>query len=307
MSNRPTSRGFAPRPYQETAVEQVLALYRRGTRSMLLHLPTGSGKTVIASLIIERLLPIIGAARVLFLAHRRELLDQTAATLAAHLPGLRVGLEQGARTSSSDAQVVIASIQSLVQRKELFRPDEFAVIICDECHRALAPSWLDAIRHFGEKRGAGALLLGMTATPRRTDGRSALEVFETVAYAISKAELQDLGYLVPIRYWTVRTDLHLDRVRRSGDDFQVASLSAVMNTPAVRGLARAAWEQRARGRKSLVFCASVAHAHALSADFAAAGYRAAVVDGRTADRADIIDGFRRGEFDLLCNYGVLTE
>jgi superfamily II DNA or RNA helicase len=307
MSYRSMSRRFTPRPYQETAVEQVLALHRRGTRSMLLHLPTGSGKTVIASLIIERLLPLLGHARVLFLAHRRELLDQTAATLGAHLPALRVGVEQGARASAGDAQVVIASIQSLVQRMELFRPQDFSLIICDECHRALAPGWRDVIRHFSEKRGDQALLLGMTATPRRTDGRSALEVFETVAYAISKAELQDLGYLVPIRYWTVRTDLHLDRVRRSGDDFQVASLSAVMNTAAVRALARTAWEQRARGRKSLVFCASVAHAHALSADFSAAGYRAAVVDGKTTDRAAIIDGFRRGDLDLLCNYGVLTE
>jgi len=300
------SRRFAPRPYQETAVQQVLSLYLRGTRSLLLHLPTGSGKTVIASLIIERLLPLLGSDRLLFLAHRRELLDQTAATLRAHLPGLSIGVEQAERVAA-DSQVVIASIQSLVQRRDRFRPAEFAGIICDECHRALAPSWVDVIRFFGEGRREKALLLGMTATPRRTDGRSAVEMFETVAYAISRPELQDLGYLVPIRYWTVPTDLHLDRVTRSGSDFQVASLSAVMNRPAVRALALAVWQRRARGRKSLVFCASVEHAHTLCADFCAAGYRAAVVDGRTVDRDRIIDAFRQGEIELLCNYGVLTE
>ncbi len=113
--------------------------------------------------------------------------------------------------------MIIASIQSLSKRRQAYRPELFSVIICDECdHRALAPSWIEVIEHFNDQRDGDALLLGMTATPRRTDGRSALDLFDLVAYEIAKPELQDLGYLVPIQYWGVKAALSLDQVKRSG-------------------------------------------------------------------------------------------
>ena len=210
---------FLPRPYQDKAVREVLTLYTDGARKMLLHLPTGAGKTIIATLIIERLLPLIDSGKVLFIAHRRELLDQTAEKLKQHLPGLAVSIDQGERRADPAAQVVIASIQSLSKRKDAYRPEQFSLIVCDECHRALAPSWVEVIEHFNDERAGDALLLGMTATPRRTDGRSALDLFDLVAYEIAKPELQDLGYLVPIQYWGVKAALSLDQVKRSGGRF----------------------------------------------------------------------------------------
>jgi len=303
----PPRKRFLPRPYQEKAVREVLTLYQDGARKMLLHLPTGAGKTIIATLIIERLLPLIDSGKVLFIAHRRELLDQTAEKLKQHLPGLAISIDQGERRADPAAQVVIASIQSLIKRREAYRPELFSVIICDECHRALAPSWVEVIEHFNDERGGDALLLGMTATPRRTDGRSALDLFDLVAYEIAKPELQDLGYLVPIQYWGVTASLSLDQVKRSAGDFQVGALSAVMDTPPVRALTLRAWEDKAKGRKTLVFCASVRHAHRLAADFASRGHRAEVLDGRTRNREEILDSFRRGDVELLLNYGVLTE
>jgi len=303
----PRSKRFLPRPYQQKAVREVLTLYKDGARKLLLHLPTGSGKTIIATLIIEQLLPLIDSGKVLFIAHRRELLDQTAEKLRQHLPGLAISIDQGERRADPAAQVIIASIQSLSKRKAAYRPDLFSLIVCDECHRALAPSWVEVIEHFHDERDGNALLLGMTATPRRTDGRSALDVFDLVAYEIAKPELQDLGYLVPIQYWGVKAALRLDQVKRSGGDFQVGALSAVMDTPHVRALTLRAWEDKSNGRKTLVFCASVRHAHRLGADFASQGQRAEVLDGRTRNREEILDRFRRGDIDLLLNYGVLTE
>ncbi len=303
----PRRKRFLPRPYQEKAVREVLTLYQDGARKMLLHLPTGAGKTIIATLIIERLLPLIDAGKVLFIAHRRELLDQTAEKLKQHLPGLAISIDQGDRRADPAAQVIIASIQSLSKRKHAYRPEQFSLIVCDECHRALAPSWVEVIEHFNDERDGDALLLGMTATPRRTDGRSALDLFDLVAYAIGKPELQDLGYLVPIQYWGVKASLSLDQVKRSAGDFQVGALSAVMDTPHVRALTLRAWEDKAKGRKTLVFCASVRHAHRLAADFASRGHSAEVLDGRTRNREEILDRYRRGDVDLLLNYGVLTE
>ncbi|MGB5734809.1 MAG: DEAD/DEAH box helicase family protein, partial [Thiohalocapsa sp.] len=109
----PRRKQFLARPYQDKAVREVLSLYHDGARKMLLHLPTGAGKTIIATLIIERLLPLIDAGKVLFIAHRKELLDQTAEKLKQHLPGLAISIDQGARRADPAAQVIIASIQSL--------------------------------------------------------------------------------------------------------------------------------------------------------------------------------------------------
>ncbi len=301
------SRRFTPRPYQDDAVGRVVSLFGEGEREMLLHLPTGSGKTIIATLVIEKLLPKLKDGKVLFVAHRRELLDQTADKLERHLPDVSVSIEQGERRASLDARVILASIQSLSARKDAYPAEQFSLIIIDECHHALAPTWKAVIQYFHDSRSKSSLLLGMTATPRRSDGRSAVSVFKTVAYEISKPELQDLGFLVPIRYWAVKASLSLDQVKMSGSDFQVGSLSKVMNTPQIRAMTLGAWEARGQGKKTIVFCASVPHAHQLAADFAALGHRTEVIEGRTKDRKELLRRYHWEDFDLLFNYGVLTE
>ncbi len=192
-------------------------------RRMLLYLPTGAGKTVIATYIIKALRAYTGFGKILFVAHRREILDQTARTLQQHLPRLSVEIEQGERNSQGDADITVASVQSLVRRKDRYDPKAFNLVVCDECHRALAPSWEEVINYFYSEAGNETLLLGMTATPRRSDGKSALEVFGQTAFEISRTDLEDLGFLVPMRYFTVRGDLKLNRVKLSGGDFLSAS------------------------------------------------------------------------------------
>ena len=299
---------FKLRPYQKAAVAAVVTRYvEQNTRRMLLYLPTGAGKTVIATHIIKELIALPGCGKVLFVAHRREILNQTARTMQEHLPGHEIRIEQGERTSASDARIMIASVQSLVRRKERFDPKAFSVIICDEGHRALAPSWGEVIDYFNAERGRATLLLGMTATPRRTDGRSALDVFGEIAFEISRTDLEDLGYLVPMQYYTVRSDLNLDQVSMSGGDFQVSALSRVMDMPAVRALTLKAWLEKADGKKTIAFCAGVEHAHHVAEDFAAMGKRAGTIDGKTKDRDALLKTFAEGGLDILTNYGVLTE
>ncbi len=301
---------FKPRPYQKAAVQAVLTRFRdENTHRMLLYLPTGAGKTVIATFIIKAIrgLPGFGKSRVLFIAHRREILDQTARTITRHLPHLRIEIEQGERSASPNADVTVASVQSLIRRKDRYDPKCFDVIICDECHRALAPSWEDVIGYFYSHATNKTLLLGMTATPRRTDGKSALDVFGQTAFEISRTDLEDLGFLVPLRYFTVRTDLKLDRVKLSGGDFQVGALSAVMNTVEHRAMAVKAWLEQGAGNRTIAFCASVEHAHQLAVDFCSVGVPAEVIDGKTKERHQVLQRFREGEFQVLTNYGVLTE
>lgn len=300
---------FHLRPYQKAAVSSVVSRFKdKGERRMLLYLPTGAGKTVIATFIIKALRATArGIGKTLFVAHRQEILDQTARTLQRHLPGVEVEVEQGDRKASGKADITVASVQSLVKRKEGYDPRSFGLIICDECHRALAPSWEDVINYFCTEAGRETLLLGMTATPRRSDGKSALDIFEQTAFEISRTDLEDLGYLVPMRYFTVQSDLALDRIKLSGGDFQVGALSQVMNTPQCRALTVKAWLEQGVGKRTIVFCSGVEHASALATDLQSLGIRAEKIDGKTKERAELLQRFREGELQVLTNYGVLTE
>ncbi|HTV24060.1 MAG TPA: DEAD/DEAH box helicase [Polyangiaceae bacterium] len=301
------SRPFKLRPYQKAAVASAVARYKANERRMLLYLPTGAGKTVIATHIIQALRDGFGLGRALFVAHRREILDQTVRTLQQHLPALRIEVEQGERSAEGDADVTVASVQSLLRRKDRYDPKAFDLIICDECHRALAPSWDQVISYFWSQAGERTVLLGMTATPRRSDGRSVLEFFGEAAFEISRTDLEDLGYLVPMQYFTVQGDLKLDQVQQSGGDFQVAALSRVMDSPVHRALAVKAWLEQGAGKKTLVFCAGVEHARHLADDFRGIGVRAEMIDGKTKEREQLLQRFQSGELQVLTNYGVLTE
>jgi superfamily II DNA or RNA helicase len=299
---------FKLRPYQKAAVNSVSSRYRAGERRLLLYLPTGAGKTVIATFIIEALRRAARLGRTLFVAHRREILHQTVRTLREHLPGLSVEVEQGEHTASErGADVTVASVQSLLKRKELYDPRAFDIIICDECHHALSPSWEQTIGYFWSQAGSQCVLLGMTATPRRTDGRVAFEVFGSTAFEISRTDLEDLGYLVPMRYFTVHGDLKLDRVGMTGGDFQVGSLSRVMDKPVHRALAVKAWLEQGSGKRTIAFCAGVEHAQHLAEDFRALGIVAEKIDGKTKDRHELLAAFQAGRVQVLTNYGVLTE
>jgi len=299
---------FRLRPYQKKAVAAVVSRYKeKHQRRMLLYLPTGAGKTVIATHIIKALRNTKGFGKVLFVAHRREILNQTVRTIRRLLPGLNVQIEQGSRTAHGNGAIVLASVQTLVRRKEKFDPKAYALIICDECHRALAPSWGEVIDYFHSQADRNTLLLGMTATPQRTDGKSALEVFGRTAFEISRPDLEDLGYLVPMRYFTIRGKLDLDKVKLSAGDFQVGALSRVMNSPATRALTLKAWMEQGGGKKTIAFCAGVDHASDLAADFSLLGVRAEKIDGKSKNRSEILKRFADGEIQVLTNYGVLTE
>ncbi|MBT8340252.1 MAG: DEAD/DEAH box helicase [Desulfatitalea sp.] len=302
------SKPFRLRPYQKMAVAAVVSRYQEAhQRRMLLYLPTGAGKTVIATHIIKALRTGNTFGKVLFVAHRREIINQTAHTIGRHLPRLKVQIEQGKRSARGNGDITLASVQSLVRRKEKYDPKAYALIICDECHRALSPSWGEVIDYFHTRTDQNTLLLGMTATPQRTDGRSALDVFGRTAFEITRTELEDLGYLVPMQYFTVGSHLNLDHLKMSAGDFQVGALSRVMNAPATRALTLQAWFEQGQGRKTIVFCAGVEHAGQLAADFSAMGISAEKIDGKSKDRGEILNRFDKGQIQVLTNYGVLTE
>jgi superfamily II DNA or RNA helicase len=299
------------RPYQRECLERIRARYHAGKRRVLVSLPTGTGKTVVFS----RFPRYFGMKkRLLVLAHRGELLEQALDKFRAADPELRVEVEQAARRASADCKVVVASVATLgrasTSRLGALDPEEFYLVVVDEAHHAVSPTYRRIFDHLGLMApGTRKLLVGFTATPRRGDRRGLGEVFEEVAYSRRLEEMIGEGYLARVRGWRVQSGVSLDGVRVRAGDFVESQLADAVDVGERNALLVAAYRELAPGRHTLVFCVNVAHAQSVARTFGEAGVRAEAVWGAMAPdaRGDALARFARGELDVLTNCNVLTE
>jgi superfamily II DNA or RNA helicase len=298
------------RPYQAEALVRVREAYKAGKRRVIVSLPTGTGKTVVFAH-FPHVLKM--KKRLLVLAHREELLVQAQDKFRSIDSDLKVEIEQAGARASADAKVVVASVPTLARsgsRLSQLRPDDFSIIVVDEAHHAVAPSYRRIFDHFGLfDPGTSRYLVGFTATPRRGDKQGLGEVFEEVCYARDMREMIAGRYLCPIAGWRVDTDLSLDNVKIRHGDFVESQLARVVNTPARNTLLVKAYEDFARGRRAIIFCVDVAHAKNVQQAFAKAGIRAAAVWGELPrdERRGTLAAFSAGEIDVVTNCNLLTE
>lgn len=299
------------RDYQKDAIAAVHGAWQSGKRAPLVVIATGGGKTIIAAELIRRL----HAARrinTLFLAHRRELLDQTAQKVRLVSPLTRVGIVQAARNELGRT-VTIASIQTLGHRsgrrlRELLDHGPYGFVVCDEAHHAVTPQWEGVLAALREQT-PDALLMGMTATPGRADGVALDRVFDDVAFERNIFQLVEDGWLVPPRGFRVTLDVDLDKVETRNGDFVQSQLGRVMNTPHVNAAVVRAWQEFGHDRKTIVYGVDIDHALALQQEFSDAGYSCAALHSKLKpkDRKDRLREFRDGAFQLLINVEILTE
>ncbi len=298
------------RAYQSEALTAVRDAYIAGKRRVIVSLPTGTGKTVVFAH-FPRVLNM--KKRLLVLAHREELLLQARDRFRSVDPELKVEIEQAGSHAAGDAKVVIASVPTLARsgsRLSQLQPDEFSIIVVDEAHHAVAPSYRRIFDHFGLfEPGASRYLIGFTATPRRGDKQGLGEVFEDVCYARDIREMIAGRYLCPITGWRVDTDLSLDNVKVRHGDFVERELAGVVNTPLRNNLLVKAYKDFAAERRAIVFCVDVAHAKDVHYAFVNAGIRAAPVWGELSrdQRRSTLVRFSTGEIDVVTNCNLLTE
>lgn len=287
-----------------------------------------------------------GERKMLVIAHREELLDQAQDKISKANPGLIVSIEQGERHASRYSDVVIASIQTLQamkfrRLKRLLTHHKFRIVIVDEAHHSAAPSYRTALVHLGFLPPAEAsdvenieaadfddvvemekalqnwdarapkdrLLVGVTATPNRSDAIGLGCVFQTIAYSYNLKDAIGDGWLVPILPWVIETESSLDDVRTTAGDFNQKDLAEAVNNAQRNELAVAAWREHAEGLSTIAFTVDVAHAHALAERFQKDGIRAAAISGETPkdDRRVMLRQFSEGQLDVLSNCMVLTE
>lgn len=295
------------RPYQQDCLSTLAHRYLSGGRRLLVSLPTGTGKTVIFSQ-FPRFFRM--KRRLLVLAHRKELLDQALDKFRAVDDTLSVGIEQAGR-SAGDARVIVASVQTLQgKRLESLDPDQFYLVVVDEAHHAVAPSYKQIFSHLGLLApGSPKLLVGFTATPRRGDRRALGEVFEEIAYSKGIEEMIRDGFLCPIRGWRVRSRVNLDGVKVRAGDFVESALANVVDNAPRNDLLIGAYRKLAANRRCIAFCVNVAHAQHVASAFQSAGLRARAVWGAMPpdERAQVLEDLSRGKVDVVTNCNVLTE
>lgn len=287
-----------------------------------------------------------GHRKMLVIAHREELLEQACNKIRAAMPGVMVSVEQGPNYANRHSDVIVASIQTLAaskyrRLKQLIEHNDFRLVIVDEAHHAAAATYRTTLVHLGFLPAADAsdsdnleaatetdaiemekhladwdaiaprdrLLVGVTATPNRSDAIGLGCVFQSLVYSYALKQAIDDGYLVPIVPWVVETKVNLDDVKVSHGEFNQRQLADAVNNDLRNAMAVEAWTTYAGDRQTLAFTVDVAHAHALAAAFQVVGIKAEALSGETPkdERRRMLEDFRQGRVQVITNCMVLTE
>ncbi len=299
------------RDYQQECLQTILSQYKTGVRRQLVCLPTGTGKTVIFAS-FPRFFRM--KKRMLVLAHREELLDQARQKIIRANPQLSVEIEQASRSATSSCDVVVGSVQTLGRRGssriKRLDPEEFYLVVVDEAHHAIAPTYRRVLGWLGVMEpGTRKLLVGFTATPKRGDGQGLDRVFEEIVFSRTLPEMIASGYLVPASGYRVETSVDLSQVRIRMGDFVSSQLSEAVNIKERNDLVVEIFKKYLADRRTLCFCVDVAHTHSLAEAFRSAGVPVASITGEMepAKRRDALKSFSEGRVQVLTNCMVLTE
>lgn len=292
----------ALRHYQTDVIDRVTAALAAGAKRPVVVMPTGSGKTVVVAQMIAD--TVARGGRVVVLTHRREITEQTSRKVYA--AGVDHGIVQAGYPMRPDAPVQIASVATLYARavrgSAMAMPPADLIVI-DECHHVRARTYLAIINAYPD-----AIVVGVTATPCRGDGRGLGGTFDTLIEGPTVAELVRDGFLVPTRvYAPSRPDLAGVRVERG--DYVERELAERMNTPQLVGDAVEHWLRHAERRPTVAFCTGVAHSLHTRDEFRRAGVMAEHIDGTTPpdERDAILRRLVTRETEIVCNAMVLTE
>ncbi|KAK5628364.1 hypothetical protein RRF57_004079 [Xylaria bambusicola] len=304
------------REYQEECIQSVLSSLQSGHKRVGISLATGAGKTVVFTQLIDRIKPSSKyATQTLILAHRRELVEQAARHCSNAYPGKTVEIEMGNMHASGQADITIASIQSVTSgdRISKFDPKLFKLVLVDEAHHIVAPGYLRTLEHFGleHKREGSPFLVGVSATFSRFDGLRLGAAIDEIVYHKDYVDMIGEKWLSDVLFTTVESTADISRVKNGANgDFQPGELSKAVNTDQINQITVRSWLARAANRKStLVFCVDLAHVAGLTRAFRQHGIDARYVTGDTPkiDRSNRLEAFKKGEFPVLVNCGVFTE
>lgn len=302
----PERRASAPEPHsiQREALAALKTTRANGHRRGLVVMATGLGKTYLSAFDFKAM----GGERALFVAHRKEILDQAAGTWAAMFPDKTVGTLGGGQ-HDIDKDLLFASVQTLSRKRHLarFAEEHFDYIVIDEFHHASASTYRKVLAHFHPR-----FLLGLTATPDRLDGQSLLELcHDNLVFRRGLVQGIAAQRLVPFRYYGVKDTIDFEPIPWRSGRFDAERLTAEVSTEARADQALAEYLAKAdvTPRRTLAFCCSTQHADYMAAYFTAHGHAAAAVHSgpSSAPRSASLKKLIAGELEIICAVDVFNE
>ena len=237
------------RDYQQEAIDNLKKMREDGKTIALLYHATGVGKTITAATDAKAV-----GGRTLFLVNALKLASQAKETFAKVWPEATLGEHTGSQKDMTQT-VIFATVQSISKDLEKFSPTDFDYLIVDECHHAAANTYQKIFTYFHPK-----FILGLTATPERSDGEDMLELFQNVAHKMGLKTAVERGVLVPIRCIRVKTNIDLTDVRINGIKYNSQDLESKLFIPERNQLIVDTYLKYVNGKKTVIFCASVDHA-----------------------------------------------
>lgn len=289
------------RPYQQKGVTEILACLQRGVKGTLYSLPTAGGKTVVLSDVVRD--RAAADWEIWIFVHRRELLHQTSRMLEA--ASIDHGIIAPGHPVTSD-RVQVASIDTIGARLAQLaaRLATVRLAIMDEAHHVVAGKWRAAISAM-----PNALLVGVTATPFRYDGKGLGDFFQQALKGPGIRELVAQGYLAPACVYAPPNKLDLRKVKTRMGDYAVNELRKLVDTDELTASAVFDYVRICPGKPAIVFCVDVEHTHHVAAAFRAAGWASAGLDGsmptHVRDRA--IRELATGKLQILTSCEIISE
>ena len=286
------------RDYQQEAIDNLKRMREDGKTIALLHHATGVGKTITAATDAKAV-----DGRTLFLVNALKLASQAKDTFAKVWPEATLGEYTGSQKDVSQT-VIFATVQSISKDLAKFSPTDFDYLIVDECHHAAANTYQKIFTYFHPK-----FILGLTATPERSDGEDMLELFQNVAHKMDLKTAVERGILVPIRCVRVKTNIDLTDVRINGIKYNSQDLESKLFIPERNQLIVDTYLKYVNGKKTVIFCASVDHAAEIAKLLRDNGVKAEAVSGR--DRVEIrnkiLKDYETESTNVLCACDLLNE
>ena len=286
------------RDYQQEATENLQKMREDGKTIALLYHATGVGKTITAATDAKAV-----GGRTLFLVNALKLASQAKETFAKVWPEATLGEYTGSQKDMTQT-VIFATVQSISKDLEKFSPTDFDYLIVDECHHAAANTYQKIFTYFHPK-----FILGLTATPERSDGEDMLELFQNVAHKMDLKTAVERGVLVPIRCIRVKTNIDLTDVRINGIKYNSQDLESKLFIPERNQLIVDTYLKYVNGKKTVIFCASVDHAAEIAKLLRDSGVKAEAVSGRDCVevREKILKDYETGSTNVLCACDLLNE
>ena len=286
-------------PDQSACLDNLLDKLQEGYRSPLLVAPCGFGKTVVFSEITRR--AKAKGNSVLICVHRQELLRQTYKTLEKF--GVSYGVIASGYPDRYGELIQVATIQTLARRlgRIRYKPK---LIIFDECHHALSPTFLKVINHFSDSK-----IIGVTATPYRLDGQSLNKVFDCMVIGATADVLIKNKRLAKPIYYAPPQRFELDNLKTQMGDYDKVEVEKRIDKPFITGDVIEHYSRLCYGKKAVVFCVSVRHAEHVAQQFNNAGIPSASIDGSMIqeDRMAIIRKLENGNIKVLTSCELISE